>query len=112
MERFTFRTWHVWMDPHAHVNHAAYVDFCDEGTSRLVARQGVDPQSLSPVAEVVHFRAAIGADQEVTVETALIGRQGDVAVFTHRLLSGAQLCATGTTFRRCVHPGGWPGSLR
>jgi acyl-CoA thioesterase FadM len=105
---FSFRTWHLWMDPHGHVNHPAYLDYCDEGTSRWLASAGLDAQALSPVAEAVHFRAAIGPDAQVDVETSLEGQSGaDVGVFAHRILVGGQLCATATTLRRVL--GAEPG---
>jgi acyl-CoA thioesterase FadM len=97
---FSFRSWHTWMDPFAHINHPAYLDFCDENTSRVLAQAGVDPQRLSAVAETVHFRLAIGADQEVTVETHLSGLQGETATLSHRLLSQDKVCAVATTVRR------------
>lgn len=101
--RFDFTVWHGWMDPHAHVNHAAYVDFCDEGAARLVAAGGGDPQRLAPVAETVHFRAALGAAAQVTVETTPAGQgpQGAL-VFRHRVLAGERVCATATTVRRLL----------
>lgn len=97
---FDFTTWHGWMDPHGHANHAAYVDYCDEGIARAVAAAGEDAQALVPVAETVHFRAAIGAAELITVETTLAGRAGDARVFKHRILSGDKVCATATTLRR------------
>lgn len=104
VHHYAFRTWHLWMDPQAHVNHPAYVDYCDEGANRAVAARGIDPQRLECVAEQVHFRAAIGPDEEVSVETTYRGHAGDDAVLAHRVLvkaSGAdKLCATGVTVRR------------
>jgi acyl-CoA thioesterase FadM len=97
---FEFTTWHGWMDPHAHVNHAAYVDYCDEGVARVVAAEGGDPQAVIPLAETVHFRAAIGPAERITVETVLAGRAGTARVFKHRVLSGERVCATATTVRR------------
>ncbi len=97
---FDFTTWHGWMDPHGHVNHAAYVDYCDEGVARLVASEGHDAQALVPVAESVHFRAAIGAGELITVETTEAGHALGARVFQHRILSGNKVCATGTTLRR------------
>lgn len=99
---FDFVTWHGHMDPHGHVNHAAYVDACDEGVARAVAAAGGDPQQLVPVAETVHFRAVIGAAERVTVETTRTGTSGDAGVFRHRLLSGGRVCATATTVRRVL----------
>jgi acyl-CoA thioesterase FadM len=102
VHRFAFHTWHVWMDAHAHVNHPAYVDYCDEGLSRALAAQGIDPLGLSPLAEEVHFRAAIGPDVPVVVETVLKGAAGEVGVFGHRILTDGKVCATATTLRHLV----------
>ncbi len=100
IHRFTFTVWHGWMDPNGHANHTAYVDYCDEGVARIIAAEGGDAQQLSPVAEEVHFRAAIGAGDEVTVETQEAQRDGDARVFTHRILVQGKLCATATLVRR------------
>lgn len=103
VHRFTFRTWHLWMDPFGHVNHAAYVDFCDEATSRVLAGAGRPALQLSPVAETVHFRAAIGAEADVVVEVQLVGASGDDAlVLGHRILVGEKVCATARTVRRLM----------
>lgn len=96
---FDFTTWHGWMDPHGHANHAAYIDYCDEGVARVVAQEGGDPQRVVPVAESVHFRAAIGAGELVTIETSLAGHLYGARVFEHRVLSGDRVCATATTVR-------------
>jgi acyl-CoA thioesterase FadM len=106
VHRFAFRTWHLWMDPFGHINHPAYVDFCDEATSRALAVAGVPPLALSPLAEAVHFRAAIGAEEDVTVEVQLAGDVGDDAVLlTHRILVGEKVCATAKTVRRLLGHG-------
>lgn len=99
---FDFTVWHGWMDPHGHANHAAYVDYCDEGVARVVAAEGGDPQRLVPIAESVHFRAAIGAGELITVETTLAGHVQGGRVFKHRVLSGEKVCATATTVRGMV----------
>jgi acyl-CoA thioesterase FadM len=111
---FGFTTWHLWMDTNAHVNHPAYVDYCDEGTHRVLAARGVDPQRLTPVAEEVHFRAAIGPDEDVSVETTYQGRAGDAAVLGHRILVEGKVAATATTVRRLADEvgDGWHGALR
>jgi acyl-CoA thioesterase FadM len=103
----TFSTWHLWMDPHGHVNHPAYVDYCDESLARVVARAGLDAQRLAPVAETVHFKAAIGAEATVVVETAFAGHSGDAGVFTHRITADGKLAATATTVRRLDGEPGW-----
>ncbi len=97
---FDFTTWHGWMDPHGHANHAAYVDYCDEGVARIVAAEGGDAQQIVPVAESVHFRAAIGAGESITVETTQVGHTPGARVFKHRILAGEKVCATATTVRR------------
>ena len=96
---FRFRTWHTWMDPFAHINHPAYVDFCDEAICRIAGSAGLEPQHLMPVAEQVHFRAAIAADVDVEVETALVGTLGNAAVLEHRVIVGDKVCALATTVR-------------
>lgn len=96
---FRFHTWHTWMDPFAHINHPAYVDFCDEATCRILAKAGVEPQHLVPVSEQVHFRAPIAADLEVLVETVLTGTVGNAAVLEHRVFVGDKMCAMATTLR-------------
>jgi acyl-CoA thioesterase FadM len=99
-----FRCWHVWMDPLAHVNHPMYVDFADESLACVVARAGISPVALVPVAETATYRAGVTADVEVCVESRLAGMtaSGDVVV-THRVLgTGGELCATLTTVRRLL----------
>jgi acyl-CoA thioesterase FadM len=114
VHHFGFTTWHLWMDPNDHVNHPAYVDYCDEGTHRVLAARHVDPQRLVPVAEEVHFRAAIAAEDEVTVETTYKGAVGDAAVLGHRLLVKGKVAATATTVRRLADEIGtaWHAALR
>lgn len=101
---FDFTTWHGWMDPHGHANHAAYIDYCDEGVARVFAAQGHDPQRLVPLAESVHFRAAIGAGELITVETTRAGHTAHGTVHKHRILAGDKVCATATTLRALLPP--------
>ncbi|MEW6432160.1 MAG: thioesterase family protein [Myxococcota bacterium] len=114
VHHFGFTTWHLWMDPNAHVNHPAYVDYCDEGTHRVLAARGIDPQRLTPVAEEVHFRAAIGPEEEVQVETTYKGAVGDAAVLGHRILVKGKVAATCTAVRRLADEAGdgWHAALR
>jgi acyl-CoA thioesterase FadM len=106
VHHFAFRTWHSWMDPFGHVNHPAYVDFCDEATSRVLAKAGLPALQLSPLAESVHFRAAIGADEDVVVDAQLLGSVGDDAVLLgHRIVVGEKVCATAKTVRRLIGHG-------
>lgn len=104
---FSFRCWHTWMDPLAHVNHPVYVDWCDEGTSRAMARAGLDPVALVPVAERVDYRSGVVAPEEVTVRTTVAGvtEQGDV-VLDHVIEKGANtVAATARTVRRLADGG-------
>ncbi len=99
---FEFRPWHVWMDPLAHVNHPAYIDFCDEGICRALAQHGLDPQGLVPVAERVAYKHGAMAGQRVVVRTRLVGSTDDgAAVFRHDIEGDARF-AKATTVRRHV----------
>ena len=99
---FSFRPWHTAMDPLDHVNHPAYVDWCDEVVCRFLHSHRVWPAELVPVAERIAFKAAAAADVEVTVETRPAGLTNDRAVvFRNRIVdSEGQLLARGTTVRR------------
>ncbi|MGF1467628.1 MAG: thioesterase family protein [Sandaracinaceae bacterium] len=100
---YGFRCWHTWMDPLAHVNHPAYLDWFDEGTARVVARHGIDPVAVVPVAETLTFREGITAPQDVRVESHLAGRTDDGAVaVAHRVVRVAdgRVAARGTAIRR------------
>ncbi len=115
VRRFEFDTWHVWMDPFGHVNHPAYVDFCDEATSRVLAAAHLPALQLSPLAESVHFRAAIGAEERVCVEVQLLGTVApDAVLLGHRILVGEKVCATAKSVRRLLGFGheAWVGAFR
>lgn len=108
---FTFRAWWTWMDPLDHVNHPAYVDFCDEAISVAMRRAGMAPIALVPVAEEVTFRSGVVGDEEARVETVPQGFTEDgAAVIAHRILVGDRLCTTATTVRRVLGEDG-PSSL-
>lgn len=97
---WTFACWYTWMDPLAHANHPAYVDWADEAVSRIAARQGLDPHALVPVAEEVTWRAGVIAPQTVTVTTRRVGRTADGVVFEHSFDgSDGKRCAEATTIR-------------
>jgi acyl-CoA thioesterase FadM len=81
------------MDPLAHVNHPAYVDFADEATSRAMLEVGLDPVQLAPIAEETTFKSGVVAGDRVLVETRVIGRLEDAAVLEHRISAGERLCA-------------------
>ena len=94
--------WHTWMDPLAHVNHPAYVDWFDEGISRVMVERGLAAVALQPVAERLTFRAGVTAPEEVTVESRRVGRTeaGDL-VLAHRVIKeDGTLCVDGHTIRR------------
>lgn len=101
VHRFTFRVWHTWMDPLDHVNHPAYLDWCDEGISRVMRAAGLAPVSLRPVAEKLTFRSGVVADEEITVESQRAGITAGGAVAVHHRIVKADgtLCANGTTVR-------------
>ena len=98
---FAFGAWHTWMDPLAHANHPAYVDWADEALARMVAARGVDPQRLVPLAEEVSWRSGVEAPETVTVRTRLVGRTIlGAPAFGHTFHGGdGRLCAEATTLR-------------
>lgn len=85
---FSFDLWHGWMDPLAHANHPAYVDWADEAMHRILGEAGVDPQRLEAVAEEVTYRSGAVAPERVTLRTRRIGRHGDTSVFRHVVEGG------------------------
>lgn len=98
--RFAFEAWYTAMDPLDHVNHPAYVDFCDEATCRQMASRGLSPVALSPVAETLTFRAGLGPAEPAVVETTPVGRTAEGhLVLKHKVLRGDAVCADGTTVR-------------
>jgi acyl-CoA thioesterase FadM len=100
---FHFPCWHTWMDPLAHANHPAYVDWCDEAISVAMAKAGLDPLALQPVAERVKWRSGVEAPAEVQVRTRVMGltAEGDV-VCEHRIAAGEDPSAIALTVRRMV----------
>lgn len=105
--RFTLTCWHTWMDPLAHVNHPAYVDFCDEATSRAMLEAGVDPQRLSPVAEEARFTSGVVAGEEVVIHTRVIGRAADgSAVIEHKVEADGRASARVVAIRRLAGEAG------
>jgi acyl-CoA thioesterase FadM len=111
--RFAFECWHTWMDPLAHVNHPAYVDFGDEALSRAMVEVGLDPVRLAPVAEQALFKSGVVAGDRVTVATRVIGRtEGGAAVFEQRVEVGERLCARLVSIRRLVGEEGETTLLR
>jgi len=104
---FRFSAWHTWMDPLAHANHPAYVDWAEEATCRGMAAAGLDPQELRPLAEAVTFRQGVVAPDDVVVETTRRGTtDAGGVVFLHRVLRGelGDVAAEVTTVR-CLATG-------
>lgn len=97
---FGFSAWQTWMDPLAHANHPAYVDYCDEALARVVVRAGLSPHAIVPVAESALFRSGVVAGEDVRVESKLTGRAANGAVVVvHRVMVGERRCADVTTVR-------------
>ena len=85
-DELSFDMWQTWADPLAHANHPAYIDWCDEATSRRMLTAGLDPVLLRPVAEQVTFRSAVLPGERVTVRTKRVGVIGtDAVVLRHHL---------------------------
>ncbi len=98
--RFSFEMWQTWADPLAHANHPAYVDWCDEATSRHMRSAGLDPVRLVPLAERVTFRSAVLPGEEVDVRTRRIGAVGSTAVVLgHELQTSRGVVADAVTIR-------------
>lgn len=100
---FELDAFHTWMDPLDHANHPAYVDWADEALSRALARAGVPPIALVPVAESATFRSGVVAAERVRVETRVTGltTAGDL-VCDHRIVAADRHCASVTTVRRLL----------
>jgi acyl-CoA thioesterase FadM len=85
-DEMVFDMWQTWSDPLAHANHPAYIDWCDEVTSRRMVTAGLDPVLLRPIAEQVSFRSSILPGERVTVRTKRVGVIGsDAVVLKHHL---------------------------
>lgn len=106
-DEFRFEMWHTWSDPLAHANHPAYVDWCDEATSRHMHAAGIDPLLLRPIAERVAFKSAVLPGEEVVVRTKRIGIIGTEAVVLHHHLETERgTAAEATTVRGLVDGSG------
>ena len=101
---FHFTLWHTWMDPLAHANHPAYVDWAEEALARLLHGAGVNPVRVQAVAERAKWRIGASAPDGVTITTRRLGRtdQGDV-VCEHGIVADTTgHAATVRTVRRLV----------
>lgn len=97
---FQFDMWQTWSDPLAHANHPAYIDWCDEATSRRMLAAGLDPVLLRPIAEQVTFRSAVLPGERVTVRSKRVGRIGtDAVVLKHHLETPRGPAADATSVR-------------
>ncbi len=94
-----FQPWHVRMDPLAHANHPAYIDWCDENVSRALVAQGVDPVKLVSIAETVSYRGGVCAGEDVEVRSRLAGRAEHGWVFEHEITVAGTRRATAVTIR-------------
>ncbi len=65
------------MDPLAHANHPAYVDWADETVCRAAASGGADPQGVVPVAGTLTWRSGVVAPEPVQVQVTLVGTTAD-----------------------------------
>ena len=97
---FQFQMWQTWADPLAHANHPAYIDWCDEATSRRMVEAGIEPTWLRPVAEQVTFRDSVLPGEKVTVRTERVGVLDENAVvLKHHLTTDRGPAAEATSIR-------------
>ncbi len=105
--QFDFEMWQTWSDPLAHANHPAYIDWCDEATSRAMVAAGLDPVLLRPIAEQVTFRSAVLPGEHVTIRSERLGRIGtDAVVLKHRVETERGPAADATSVRGLAGVGG------
>ena len=99
-DELRFQMWQTAADPLAHANHPAYVDWCDEATSRHMDAAGIDPVLLRPIAETVTYRSAVLPGEEVEVRTERVGVLGSTAVvLRHSIETGRGPAAEAVTVR-------------
>ncbi|MEL6344711.1 MAG: hotdog domain-containing protein [Myxococcota bacterium] len=78
--RFGFRCWYTWLDPLNHVNHPTYLQWCDEAVMQQLAKRGIPPQQLQPIADQVQYRTPVLGDDPVEVVFDRIGEDGEGGV--------------------------------
>lgn len=99
-EVFDFHMWQTWSDPLGHANHPAYVDWCDEATSRRMLGAGLDPVLLRPLAERVRFQRSVQPGEDVRLVTRRIGIIGaEAVVLQHRIETEQGPAAEATSIR-------------
>jgi acyl-CoA thioesterase FadM len=93
--------WHTWMDPLAHANHPAYLDWADEALSRVVADRGADPQGLRAVGGTLTWRSGVVAPEAVAVRVQRLGatERGDVVLGVTITGGDGRACADGRVVR-------------
>lgn len=74
--RVELETWLTAMDPLAHANHPAYVDWADEALARWLAAGGHDPHGVVALGEEVVFRSGLVAPEPARVELSVVGPAG------------------------------------
>lgn len=95
-----FEMWQTWSDPLSHANHPAYIDWCDEATSRRMLAAGLDPVQLQPLAEQVAFRSSVLPGESVTIRTRRVGVIGtNAVVLKHHLETERGAAADATSVR-------------
>ena len=103
---FEFQMWQTWSDPLEHANHPAYIDWCDESTSRFMLNAGLDPIMLKPLAEHVVFRNSVLPGEVVEVRTARVGVIAtDAIVLKHHIETEIGAAADATTIRSLADGG-------
>jgi acyl-CoA thioesterase FadM len=106
-DQFVFDMWQTWSDPLAHANHPAYIDWCDEATSRRMHASGIDPVDLRSIAEQVAFRSSVLPGERVTVRTKRVGVIGtDTVVLKHHLETDRGPAADATSVRTLANRSG------
>ena len=106
-DQFVFDMWQTWSDPLAHANHPAYIDWCDEATSRRMDASGIDPVDLRSVAEQVTFRSSVLPGERVTVRTKRAGVIGtETVVLRHHLETDRGPAADATSVRALANGSG------
>lgn len=95
--------WFHHVDYQGHANHPMFIEWMDESTARAAHAGGLSPHDLVPVAEEVHFQAAVPGGQPVTVRTRVRGRTDQAVVLEHRLTDPAgKALSRGLTWRRLL----------
>jgi len=99
----TLDCWFHHVDYQGHANHPMFIEWMDEATARAVRGAGLSPHDLVPVAEELHFQAAVPGGEPVTVRSRVRGRTADAVVLEHRLTSPeGKALGRGLTWRKLL----------